>query len=165
VSEPLIIPAIEWQAHIRSIAPDVQFPSMLRAPYVMVPNVEWFDDVWNPQWWAYCKARDFTYIPGSGMCEQFSRCAVAELNFDCIETVRAFDASRRDVHVAAAEMLCVIPPGFSLNNVRDGGHSTCLVTLTPDGKNYETHAWEPQNRIRTPLAEAIAGGLVLRDVV
>lgn len=165
MSEPLIIPAIEWQAHIRAMAPDVQFPTMLRAPYVMVPRVEWFDEVWNRQWWEYCTAREFRYLEGSGMCEQFSRCAIAELNFDCIEALRDFTPDRRDVHVAAAEMLCVIHPGLELNNVRDGGHSTCLVTLTNDGKTYETHAWEPQNRLRSPLAEALAAGLVLRDVV
>lgn len=157
----LIVPTIELDARIRQLAPDCGFPPISRSPYVMVPSLRWFDDVWNHQWFDYVAARDFKYIQGSGMCEQFSRAALTELNFDCLETVRTFDASRRDVHVAGREAFVMIPASVSLNGVTDGTHSTCLVALTENGADYSLHFWEPQNRERILAAQAIADGVEL----
>lgn len=155
----LLIPTIELQAHLRGMEPFVEFPALLRAPYVMVPSREWFEAKWNQQWWEYCTGRSFRYLPGSGMCEQFARAACVELNFCCIETVRAWDASRRDVHVAALEAFVLIPPGELLNGVADGGHATVLVALTEDGATYDLYFWEPQNRQLRRAAEALAAGV------
>ena len=157
----LIVPTIELDARIRQLAPDCGFPPISRSPYVMVPSLRWFDDVWNHQWFDYVAARDFKYIQGSGMCEQFSRAALTELNFDCLETVRTFDASRRDVHVAGREAFVMIPASVSLNGVTDGTHSTCLVALTENGADYSLHFWEPQNRERILAAQAMADGVKL----
>ena len=155
----LIVPTIELDARIRQLAPDCGFPPISRSPYVMVPSLKWFDDSWCKQWFDYVAARDFRYIQGSGMCEQFSRAAMTELNFDCLETVRSFDASRRDVHVAGREAFVTIPTNVNLNGVTNGTHSTCLVALADDLTSYSLHFWEPQNRQRILAAQAVADGV------
>ena len=157
----LIIPINEIIARLGRLQPGATFTRPVRSPWVMVPSRAWFEEKFNRQWWEYCTGRGFQYLAGSGMCEQFSRAALAELNFDCIETVRAYDSARRDVHVAAFESFLRITPGEPLNGVPDGVHATVLVALTEDGVTYELWLWEPQNRLKTKLSDALARGVEL----
>lgn len=159
----LIIPTHELDQRLRAAAPLVRLPSVSRSPWVMVPSREWFETKWNQQWWEYCTGRSLRYLAGSGMCEQFSRAALVELNFNCIETVRAWDASRRDVHIAGREVFVRIGPAAALNGVRDGLHSTVLVALTEDGKTWAPWFWEPQNRQSRRFDEAMAEDVDLLD--
>lgn len=157
----LIIATHELDRRLRAAAPLVQMPPVSRSPWVMVPSREWFETRWNQQWWEYCTGRDLKYLAGSGMCEQFSRAALAELNFDCLETVRAWDPDRRDVHIAAREVFVRIPAGAPLNGVSDGLHSTVLIALTEDGQTWTLWFWEPQNRRLRRFDDAMAGDLEL----
>jgi len=150
----------DFNAAIRELFPGCGFPPIERSAGVMVPSRAWFESNWNQQWWDYCAAREFRYLPGSGMCEQFSRAALTELNFNCIETVRQAEPDRRDVHVAAREVFVMIAPGAELNGVRDGMHSTILVWLHEADGTRQLWFWEPQNRRLTLASRAAAQSIL-----
>lgn len=142
----------------------VWVPPMFASMQVFVFDDSWIEEEFNPFWWEYLAAyrsqqnQPLENNARRGTCDEIAeRC-----RSHFAEAARKFNG---DVDCAAGAYFAriMLPAGGGLNNVPGpGGHEMIILATTKDQKTFKLHAYEAQNRLRTPLADAVAAGVVVR---
>lgn len=139
-------------------------PPMFASMQVFVFEDAWVEEVFNPFWWAYVtKYREERNQPlenngRRGICDEITEHCVTHFNV----AVRKLMGDA-DCRAGAIPTRVFLPAGCALNNVPGpGGHELIVLATTKNQKDTTLYAYESQNRRRTPLADAVAGGLVVR---
>lgn len=141
-------------------------PPMFSSMQIFVFDDAWIDDEFNPFWWEYMMVyrsqhnQPLENNAKRGICDEIT--ARCESHFS--------EAARKlmgdvDCSAGAKRGRVMLPAGGSVNNVPGpGGHELIVLATTKNQKDVTLYAYEPQNRLRTPLADAIGSGMVIRAV-
>lgn len=144
----------------------VRLPEMFASMQVFVFDDGWIEEEFNPFWGEYL----FTYRSQKnqplenneqrGICDEISERCGSHFS----EATRKLMGDT-DCRSGAPFVRIRIPAGASVNRVPGpGGHQPLLLATTKDQKTFQLFIYEPQNRMRTPLADAVAAGVSVRDL-
>lgn len=144
----------------------VRLPEMFASMQVFVFDDQWIEDEFNPFWGEYL----FTYRSERnqplennekrGICDEITERCGSHFS----------EATRKlmgdvDCRSGAPFIRIRIPDGYALNRVPGpGGHEAILLVTTKDGKTFTLWIYEPQDRLRTLLSDAVAAGVSVRDI-
>jgi len=144
----------------------VRLPEMFASMQVFVFDESWVDDEFNPFWWEYLatyrseRNQPLENNEQRGICDEISERCGSHFS----------EATRKlmgdvDCRSGAPFVRIRIPADAAINRVPGpGGHEPILLVTTKDGKTFTLWIYEPQNRLRTPLAAAVAAGISVRDI-
>jgi len=173
-----IITNLEAMVEVAAITrQDFQTQAMAGAWTLAIPHHDWLIDTFLPYWWDWKRALGLAeggfYQPGSGMCEWVSREFLNRLAV-CARKAQA----GRDWNPCAFELRCVIPKGYALNRVTDGGHAPILICTHTEKNSDESSTPPPSRRwfvaeaqsntladFATPLDVAAAAGVGIYSVI
>lgn len=166
----MIVPVYEFLNVFQAIcAPTTEggmvwVPPMFSSMQVFVFDDAWVEDTWNPFWWEYLRVyrqeRNQPLENNQKRCICDAITARAETHFE--EAMRRL-VGDEDVSAGAKRTRINLPPGESLNRVPGpGGHELIVLATTKNQKDVNLYAYEPQNRLRTPLLDAVGRGVVVR---
>lgn len=113
---------------------------------------DYLENEFRAFWTAYKFAENLVYIPGSGMCEEFSLEALVKFKRAVRKLYRG-----EDTIAAACEFRGFIGPK-AINGVKDSAHSNICVATTKDQVTWQNKVWEPQNENWILLSDAHSRG-------
>lgn len=140
-------------------------PPLYASMQIFVFEDAWIEEVFNPFWWEYMtiyrsqRNEPLENNAKRGICDEITERCGSHFS----------EATRKlmgDVDCRAGAMFAriSIPAGTSINNVPGPGGHQNLILATHKNDKVLLSMYEPQNRLRTPLLGAVAGGVVVRAV-
>lgn len=148
-----------WEA----FPPSVRTPVLSSAPEFAVPAVDWWIMEWVPFWREWRNRLEWSYLPGSGMCDEFAAVATGLAVQSGRKTL-----GNRDCRIAAWQCRMRILPGGRLHGIGDGAHAAMLIGYHhPDEIEPQWAIYEPQGdnwRGNVTDLHALPPEIILTDI-
>lgn len=156
--------------------PAPQFPRMVSSNRYFVYSDAWVKAELLRKWKEFKIQNRFVYIPGSGMCEHFTRkfnlgmrdvimpiVGVGPVTHPGYRDILGITDRLGDMVGGVFETNVEIPAGYGLNDVPDSLHSTTVILTTTNGNTINYNWLEPQNEKFTLVSDALKAGVNIWD--
>ena len=143
----------------------VWVPPMFASMQMFVFDDKWVEDEFNPFWWEYMtvyrneRNQPLENNAKRGICDEITERCMSHFS----EAVRKLEGDT-DCRAGAIATRVSLPGGTSVNDVHGpGGHELICLATTKDQQTVKLYLYEPQNRKRTALADAVSAGVIVRS--